>query len=54
MRAIRFGAKDGFKMDDKTQYFAVKAIETGVLDSLGKRIDFEFLAMLGKGGSCNS
>ncbi len=47
MRAIRFEQRYGFKMDDKTQYFAVKAIETGVLDSLSQeRIDFEFLAML--------
>lgn len=47
MRAIRFEKRYGFKMDDKTQYFAVKAIETGVLDSLSQeRIDFEFLAML--------
>ncbi|NLP13311.1 MAG: CBS domain-containing protein [Clostridium sp.] len=47
MRAIRFEQRYGFKMDEKTQYFAVKAIETGVLDGLSQeRIDFEFLAML--------
>lgn len=47
LRAIRFEQRYGFKMEEKTEEFAVKAIESGVLDEVSReRISFEFFAML--------
>lgn len=47
MRAIRFEQRYGFKMDEKTEDFAIDAINSGVLDKLShERINSEFLYML--------
>jgi len=46
-RAIRFEQRYDFKMEEKTEEFAIKAIESGILGKVShERINFEFFAML--------
>jgi len=47
IRAVRFEARYGFHMEEKTESLAVKAIESGIFDALSReRIGFEFDILL--------
>ncbi len=47
LRAVRFEQRYGFKMDEKTENFAIDALNSGVLDKLSReRINSEFIYML--------
>ncbi|WP_010243585.1 CBS domain-containing protein [Acetivibrio cellulolyticus] len=47
LRAVRFEQRYGFKMDEKTEEFAIDAINSDVLDKLSReRINSEFFYML--------
>ncbi len=46
-RAIRFEQRYDFRMEEKTEEFAIKAIESGILGKVShERINFELFAML--------
>lgn len=46
-RAIRFEQRYDFRMEEKTEEFAIKAIESGILSKVShERINFEFFTML--------